>query len=85
MQCWCFGCGEDKDIKHFTEEGVFYYEHCNSCRQEDLFGPNEESQNKLPRKSGNKTGTPKIKEETKLQKIKRQFITYNNKIKLDIN
>jgi len=85
MQCWCYECGEDKDIKYFIEKDVFYYKHCNSCRQEILFGPNEEPQNKLPSKSGNKNRTPKVKEESKLQKIKRQFITHSNKIKLDMN
>ena len=64
MQCWCYECGEDKDIKYFTEKSVFYYEHCNSCRQEDLFGADTDTEKcvgqtiqkkkKSPSKSENK-------------------------------
>lgn len=90
MRFSCWECGEEKDIKHFTDRGVLYYEHCLSCIREDTFGPDEEEDQKKqepktqPKKEPIKSKTKPVSELSKLQKIRREFLSYNQKNKLEL-
>lgn len=82
MQCW--QCNEEKELKHFVIDGVLHYENCNQCYFEDLFGDEEEPKKQSKAQTQPKREQKKPVELTRLQKIKKDFISFKQKSKINL-